>query len=74
MGKFPKRILFYRGRLKLSRCGSKLTSLADGVSEGEFEVIVQKELDSIRSISCFPEFFSYMLLTAPFLSDTRGLR
>jgi len=32
MGHFPKRILFYR----------------DGVSEGEFEVIINEELDSIR--------------------------
>jgi len=56
-----------------SEYGSKLTSLTDGVSEGEFEVIINEELDSIRSISCFPGSFSSTPLTTPFLSDPRGL-
>jgi hypothetical protein len=51
MGKFPKRILFYRGMW----IGCCLVSVCqtdtppDGVSEGEFSTIITEELEAIRS-------------------------
>jgi len=55
MGKLPKRILFYRGQW-FSFCLARISTDAwptDGVSEGEFEAILNEELPLIRSTSSF---------------------
>ena len=55
MGKYPKRILFYRGQSFNPSDGfaNKRSSL-DGVSEGQFATVINEELPLIRSMPVDP--------------------
>ena len=50
VGKYPNRILFYRGKwLYTVPCALQIR-LSDGVSEGQFSTVLGEELDLIRGM------------------------
>ena len=51
MGKYPKRILFYRGQsFDPSIEYANKRPFSDGVSEGQFATVLEEELPLIRSM------------------------